>query len=170
MAGYAGEWQSLLLNMGYALVISTAMTIILFWMPHWQIRLGAAFFLAFAIWAIADSVKLFLRIDGELPITSPLLPELKRQHQLFSKWINTQQRSGLFLYPVSVAIGFMAGGVTGSDLTVAELMGQWQLQLLLLICIVVLTPACHWLAKWMMKVAFGNHLKQLEAHINELEQ
>lgn len=161
--------HSLLLNLAYALVISAALVTAMLLFDDWYIRGGAGLFVLFAIWSIAETVRLYLRVDGQLPFTRALLPEMQRQHGLFSQWVQTQQRAGLLLYPISAAIGFMMGGVVGSNQPVDVFMSQAHVQWLLLASVLVLTPLCHYLTKWMLKVSFGKYLLQLENQIAALE-
>jgi hypothetical protein len=63
----------------------------------------------------------------------------------------------------------MMGGVLGSGKTVGEFMSKPPVLIAFAIILVVLIPACYYLAKWMNRKAFGDHLEKLKANIDQLK-
>jgi hypothetical protein len=52
----------------------------------------------------------------------------------------------------------------------ATMMQKWQVILALAISIIILTPACYYLARWMEKVSYGKYLSQLRELIQQFEK
>jgi hypothetical protein len=63
----------------------------------------------------------------------------------------------------------MLGGVIGSGKPVSVFMHKPLFFITLIIAVIVLVPACYYLAKWMFKCSFGKHLQALKDNIDELE-
>jgi hypothetical protein len=80
-----------------------------------------------------------------------------------------QEKVALFFYPIGAVGGFMMGGVIGSGKTIGEFMSKPVVLIALVIVLVTLIPACYYLAKWMNKKAFGDHLEKLKENINQLK-
>lgn len=161
--------HNLLINMIWALIICIGYIAILILFPKWQIQLAISIVLVFSLWAMGTAWQLYTQIDTNVSDSDSLLVEMKRQHRQIKHWMSTQARVALFIYPISAAGGFLLGGVVGSGKEVAEMMGNMKMWIALAIAIAILTPAAHFLARWMNKVAFGNELNRLEDNIRHLE-
>ena len=83
--------------------------------------------------------------------------------------MKVQQQAALIIYPISAAGGFLLGGVLGSGKSVEVFMSKTVVQVALLVCIIILTPAAYYLARWMYNCSFGKHLAALQKNINDLE-
>lgn len=60
------------------------------------------------------------------------------------------------------------GGTSSGDL--ASFMQQPSTIMLLIACIIILTPICYLLAHWMYKVSYGKWLVELKNLVSELEK
>lgn len=160
--------KNLLINMIWAFLICLLYIGVIIYFHIWQVQIPIFVVLIFTLWGLYSGYQIYGQIKTGVS-TGPLLPELKRHHQTINTWIQTQQRVGLFIYPVSAAGGFMLGGVLGSGKPVEVFMSRPIVLIALAISIIVLVPACYYLARWMSNYSFGKHLNALQENIRELE-
>ncbi|MBK9254716.1 MAG: hypothetical protein IPM42_04450 [Saprospiraceae bacterium] len=161
--------RNLIINMIFGIVIAAAYVIIIAKFNIWQVQVAIGITLLFTIWAMYTAFSEYNKLNADVSPDNPLLTELKRVHQSISEWMRVQKLVGIFIYPVSATGGFLLGGVLGSEKSVEEFMNKPVIWLTLLITLLILVPACHYLAKWMFKVSFGNLLSSIETNIRELE-
>lgn len=162
--------KNLLLNMILALFICGLYIWVIFTFRIWQVQLAIFIVLIFSLWAIYTAYHQYKRIGTIISSSSSLLSEMKRHYASIMDWMSLQQRVALFIYPVSATGGFMLGGAEGSGKPVAEFMSKPLILIVLVIALLVLVPACYYLAKWMFKISFGKHLAVLKRNIEELEE
>jgi len=161
--------KNLLMNMIWASLICLFYIGIIIYFHIWQVQIPIFTVLIFTLWGLYSGYQIYSQIKANVS-AGPLLAELKRHHQTITTWIRTQQRVGLFIYPISAAGGFMLGGVLGSRKPVEVFMSKPIVLVALAISIIVLVPACYYLARWMCKYSFGKHLDALQENIRELEE
>lgn len=156
-------------NIIIAFVISIGYLIVGFIYEYWQLEVLFAMLFVYTIWSGASGFKLYRNID-ENASANNLLAELKRNRDSLKQWIAMQTRVCLFIYPFSVAAGFMFGGVWGSGKSIALFMSKPIVVIALIISIAILTPIGYWLCKWMFKRSFGGLLTHLDNTIAELSE
>ncbi len=91
--------------------------------------------------------------------------------QVFDNTMSTlafQRKASIILYPFAATAGFLIGLAEERD--AATLMQKWQVILTLAITIIILTPSCYLLARWMEKVTYGKYLNQLRELIQQFEK
>jgi hypothetical protein len=162
--------RNLIINMIWGLLICIFYIFILANYSLIEVRICIGVVLLFSLWALYSALQQYKSIQ---PIVSPgltLLEELQRQHAALTLWMRTQQRVALLIYPISAAGGFMLGGAIGSGKPVAMFMSKPGVIVILIIAIAILTPACFYFARWMFKLSFGHHLKDLEENISRLTE
>lgn len=162
--------KALVTNMIWAVIICIMYIAVIIYFHYWQVQLSIGIVLVSSLWALYTAYQQYKQIDSNVSAANPVLTELKRHHESITRWMNTQQRVFLFIYPVSTLGGFMLGGVLGSGKSVEYFMSKPFVQWALLICIVVMVPAAYYLAKWMFNYSFGKHLKALNENIKALEE
>jgi hypothetical protein len=145
--------RTLWINIAYGVAVSLAFLVI-----------------AFSLWATWDTWRLLRSLGPEVSASGPVLGELRRHQAAFTAWMRTQQRVGRFVYPVSAAGGALWGAVMGSGEPLADQMQRPGTIVVVVLCIVLMTPLCIWGARWMFKVAFGTHLEALAERIAQLER
>lgn len=161
--------RSLLINMIFGIIICFAYIIIIAVFHVWQVQLAIFIVLVFSAWTVYSAYMQYKKLEASVT-SSPVLTELKRHHETFTKWIALQMRASVAIYPISVAGGFMLGGVLGSNKPVEVFMSKPVVQIALLVCIIVMVPAAYYLAKWLFHLSFGKHLKLLKQNIEDLEK
>ena len=105
-------------------------------------------------------------IREEIDLNNNLKATLETFHFKVSRVLKYEELIGLTLYPISASAGFVIGLNVEGD--IGEFFDDWKGWAILSAVIIILTPLCHWLAKWMNKVAFGKYLNQLKENIEEL--
>ncbi|MBK8521741.1 MAG: hypothetical protein WAT20_07790 [Ferruginibacter sp.] len=162
--------KNLLNNMVAAVLICMLYVAVIFYFQIWQVQMAIGLVLIFSLWAVYTTFQQYKQLNTTVSPHSSVLVELKRHYQSITNWMNTQQRVALYIYPVSAAGGFMLGGVLGSGKPVEAFMHKPFVLITLLIAIIILVPACWYLARWMFNYSFGKHLKALKKNIDALEE
>lgn len=161
--------SNLILNIILGLAICILYVFILFYFPIWQVQLTIVITLIFSLWAIYTAFLEYKKINTNVSADNSLLVELKNHHSSLTDWMKTQQRVGIFIYPISAIGGFMLGGTIGSGKDVTSFMVKPSILLILLGVLIILVPLCHLMAKWMFNCSFGKHLKSIDQKIKDLE-
>jgi phosphoglycerol transferase MdoB-like AlkP superfamily enzyme len=161
--------QHLLYGMVWAVVITVGYGVIFVIFPIWQVHIALGVVIAFNLYVIVDSWKLYRKTPATILPTHSLKEELTFHYESFQRWWAMQQKISLFVYPVAAAGGFVLGGVSGSGKTVEEFLYNGKVLVALAIAVAILVPACYFLARWMFYYAYGKYIKQLKATLDELD-
>jgi len=161
--------RALILNIGYGLVVSAAMCLLLIKAEGWPLSLAFTLVTAFCLWAVFDTWRLLTSLDPNVSTEQATLTELRRHHGAFVRWMRTQQRAGWFFYPISAFGGGLWGAVVGADAPVHIVLQKTSLLLVLILLALIMSPLCAWLARWMFQHAFGNQVDRLREMIRQLE-
>ncbi len=156
-------------NMLWTILFSCLYLILFFVIDFWQIKAALVFLIVVHILGILSAYKQYKSINPVIMADQSVLEELKRQHRSVKNWMNAHLRSGLLFYPVSIGGSFLLGGAIGSSKSVEDFVSRPYMLLTTIILIIVLTPACHFLAKKMLRSSFGKHLNDLQRNIDDLE-
>jgi len=163
--------KNLLINMIWTILICMFYVVVIIYFKQWPIQLSIGIVLIFSIWALYTTYLQYKKIDTSVASACSLLSELKRHLASIANWAKTQQKVALFIYSVSLTGGFMMGGVLGSGgKSIETFMSQPFVWKSFIVCLIVLVPASHYLAKWMFNYAFGKHLNALKENIRALEE
>lgn len=160
--------RSLQINLGWALPIALLYIYVIVVSHHWVVQVSMVAMLLFTLWAIFSTWTLYRNVDPQLCVDCSLVGEMRRQHAMISRWMRNQERVALFFYPIGAAGGFIMGGLTSSGKSLSEFMGIPMVQVAFVLAIVLLTPGGWYLARWMNKKAFGQHLQTLQERIDAL--
>lgn len=156
-------------NIGYGVVITAAMCVLLAQAGEWPLILAFGIVTAFCAWAVWDTWRLLKGLDTVVSASRTTLEELRRQRTAFDGWMRTQQRVGWFIYPVSAIGGGLWGATVGAGESLAQLSHKTSFLVVIALLAVVMSPLCAWGAKWMFRQAFGRHVDRLRELIVELE-
>ncbi|MBI1343458.1 MAG: hypothetical protein GC171_11045 [Terrimonas sp.] len=157
-------------SMVWAVLITAGYIILLFQIKSLLVLMALIVLILFNLYIMFITVRLILRIEPDIRPRANLLDELRRHYNDFMQWWDIQRKTALFIYPVAASGGFIYGGLVGSGKTVPELFEKPVMWIFLLVSLLVLVPLCHWMAKWMFRLAYGKHLQQLKENIDALEQ
>ena len=161
---------NLMISIAWGIAITAAYIWLLFKVYIWQVDAALVVLILFNGWIITDSWRLYKKIPASIIPSNSLKDELQNHCAGFQKWWSIQQKISLLVYPVAVAGGFVLGGVLGSGKTVEAFLYNSRMLLFLAITIVVLVPMCYYGARWLFRLAYGKHLKQLQSLISELSE
>ena len=161
--------KNLLIHVGWAIIIALLYLYLIFAISYWQIQVILVIMILFSVWAIWTALQQYKKLENISLAASPLLTELKFQYGSLINWMKTQEKIGLFFYPLSAAGGFMLGGIKGSGKSLAVLLSHPAFVWTMIIAAVLAIPACFYLAKWMFKMSFGKLLNQMKRNIEHLE-
>lgn len=79
-----------------------------------------------------------------------------------------QQRVSWGFFPICTTSGFLLGiSINGEA---SELIIKPKIFLILLITIVIMTPSCYVLTKWMNKIAYGKYCDQIKMLLKQMEE
>jgi len=112
--------------------------------------------------------KTLVKIQQSFRLDLNLKSTLKQVYDNTISTLNFQRKASLIIYPLAVTAGFLMGLAAETD--VAMMMQKWQVQVILLIAIIILTPVCYFLAKWMEKMIYQKYLNQLRDLIQQFEK
>jgi hypothetical protein len=160
--------RNLTIHLVYAVVITIAYALLIYYFPIWQVQACMLLLIVFNLWAMNKAWALYQQVEVSLNDTN-VLTALKKVHQMFTEWEKQSLRAALWVYPFAATGGFMLGGTVGSEKTVEVFMSDNRVLIALVIMLVVLVPLSYWLAKWMTRVAFGKYVQQIKERIDELE-
>ncbi|MEQ8244299.1 hypothetical protein [Fulvivirga sp.] len=107
-------------------------------------------------------------IKEEIDLNNDLKSTLENFHFKVSRVLRYEELVGLTLYPISASAGFIIGLNVDGD--IGDFFDTWKGWAIWAAVVTLLTPLCHWLAKWMNRMAFGKYLGQLEKNIEELKK
>jgi hypothetical protein len=161
--------RNIIINSIFGIAISGLYIFILTRFTFWQILLCIGIVLLFTVWAVVKALQLYIKIQSGSRANAVLL-QMEEHYVNIKRWINIQQWVGLIIYPISAAGGFMLGGYVGSGKPIEVIMQKPAMIVALLISLVILVPACFYLAKWMSRKAFGQYLDQLKENIDALKK
>lgn len=119
------------------------------------------FFFVINYRVLKDIQKSF-RLDLNLKST------LKQVHDNIMSTLAFQRKASFIIYPLAATAGFLMGLSAEKD--AAIMIQKWQIILTLVITIIILTPSCYYLARWMEKVSYGKYLHQLRELIQQFEK
>lgn len=156
-----GITWGMLITIGYAIIFFTTV--------QWQVRLSLLVVSLFNVWIMLGNWWLYKRINANVDYSNNLKQELQKNYESLRRWWRMQEKASLFVYPVAVTGGFIFGGILASGKTVEDFLYRPKVLIGLSVSLVVLVPACYWLARWMFNYSYGRHLQKLKATIEELE-
>jgi hypothetical protein len=161
---------NLLIGIVWAILITIIYVVVFFYFPIWEVRLTLALLVMSNMLIVTGSLKLYRQVPGTITSSNSLKEELTLHYNSFQQWWSLQQKLSIFIYPIALTGGFILGGVAASEKTVEDLLYNGKMLGILGITIMVMVPLCYWGARWMFNYAYGTHLEQIKATIDELSQ
>lgn len=108
--------------------------------------------------ALKELRKLY-RSDGNV------MGVLRDVREIVTRTINFQQKMSWGFFPLCVAAGFVLGISIKKD--AATLIVQPTFYLTLILTMAIVTPACYYLTRWMIKLSYGKYLTQIDTLIHQ---
>lgn len=160
--------RNLLISLGFTVFFLIAFSTLFFFVNEWIIRGLLVIIIAFYLAGTVFTYKEWQHNRGILLSDQPVKDALQNIINRIRRSLRTSERVAIFVYPVSIAAGFLLGFSVEKDLSL--LLDKPIGIIMLLVVIIVGTPASHWLAKWMNKKAYGKYLDEIEKTLNEMNQ
>lgn len=161
--------RNLFWNIILGVIICLGYLFLIYYFPVWQIQAPIFITLIFSVWAVYTAMVEYKKLNSNSSGQNSVLDELKKHQNSINQWMKIQTRIALYIYPVSATGGFMLGGMLGSEKSVEIFMAKPMMWAILILVLLVLVPVCHYCAKWMFKLSFGNHLEAIEQNIIDLQ-
>jgi hypothetical protein len=161
--------KNLRLNMGYAILICLLYIAAIFYFTLPIFRMSMILMLGFTAWGFITTLREYKSINPGINTSRPILQDMERHYDSITHWIKKQEKVALFFYPIAATGGFIMGGVLGSGKSASEFMSKPFVLIAFAIILIILMPSCYYLAKWMNKKAFGDHLDKLKGNIDQLK-
>jgi len=121
------------------------------------------------IFFLVTNLTMFAKIKVVLPVDQSLKAALVYTHDFIASNIRFQERVALFIYPVAGTAGFILGGDVGGG-NLEKMLTNPVILIILAGVLVIMTPLCFYLTRWMYKVSYGKCLTELKGMIEELER
>lgn len=153
----------------FAAVFLVIFMIIFFQTHEVLVRVLMSLVILAYIFFFVINLNMFNRIKAPLPVERSLREVLQHTHTLISDNIRFQERVGLYIYPVAATAGFFLGASQGAD-DLDKFLDKKVIYVILLVVLVILTPLCFYLARWMYKISYGKCLIELKHLIDELNR
>ncbi len=113
--------------------------------------------------------SMYRKVNIELPVDKNLKTALQHTYHFITDNIKFQERVALFIYPIAATSGFLMGGALGSK-NINSMMQEKAVIILLIVTLIILTPLCFYITRWLYKVSYGKCLRELKEKIDELER
>jgi hypothetical protein len=132
------------------------------------IRVGLVIVIGGYVLFLKTSITMLSKIKKELPVDKSLIQALQYTRDILQADSRFETMIGLTLYPFSGATGFFMGFAEAGK-NVNEIFTNPLLAGILMITIIILTPLCYFLSKWLHKKTYGKCLNDLSVMIHDLE-
>lgn len=164
--------HSLKISMGFAVTLMLFVVLLIPLFTPWQIRLLLLLAALGYLFFLMINYRTWKRVKATLQetMTGSVKTALQQIHQVVYRSIRFQERAALLLYPVSIVAGFMVGVFLANPSAFPGEMQSRDNQILLLTCIVLLTPLTWFAARWLYKISYDTYLTELRLLIDELER
>jgi hypothetical protein len=126
-----------------------------------------AYFLAF-VYNFKTYKKLQVQWDNLFDTS--LKEAFHKIHHIAHSSIRFQEKVALYLYPISITGGFLMGLFTGNNTQFERNVTNLHVLIILGVCMIIFTPVCYYLAKWMYKVSYDKYLQQLTSLVEGMDQ
>ena len=153
------------------LVLITLMYLAAIWfVESWMARACFVILIGYNGFSFLQAYKLYKSISPQVYPCTSLKAELERNYQTITDWCKMNERTSMYIYPVSILGGFMGGLSMGGIEIMNQLLHKTWVLLTLLGFFVVLMLMARPLLRYMMYKAYGKHMDYLKANIDLLEE
>jgi len=156
------------INIAFAIAITLGFIALFFYIDGFWVRLFIGLLLTGYFAAIIQTIYLYRKFLREIHPDANVYHYLKSLHTSISKALKAQEYSALVYYPIAAVAGFLI------PIYMEGKMDAFQkdafIWYILIALIIILTPLCFLLAKWMNKIAFGKYLSQIKDLLIEMER
>lgn len=141
---------------------------LLFIFDDLYIRVGMALVTCAYVIFLVSAWTTYRKIKVDLPIDGSLKVALLYTIDIIETNLKFEERAALVVYPFAVASGFLMGLTAGGE-KASRVFSEPFFGVVLIISILVLTPLCYLVARWMNKVSYGKCISEMKAMVADLE-
>ncbi len=162
--------NGLLTTLVFSVVFLVTFIVLIFLFEPWLIKFFIATIIGSYVFFTVYNFRTYQVVKHQLTMTfdSSLKTVLQNIHDIIHQSIRFQEKAALFIYPFSVIAGYMMGLSQHNNFE--NDIQDTRILVLLLIAIVILTPACFYLARWMYKITYDKYLAQLQNMIQDMNR
>ncbi|MEO1052491.1 MAG: hypothetical protein AAFX87_17800 [Bacteroidota bacterium] len=139
--------------------------VMIFLVPYPLVKVLLVVLWAAYVIGMALTFKEYRFMQQEDDMGADIKQALVNYHSRLTKFLKHEEYVGLALYPISVTAGFFLGYFEGKEEAIVDTKSLIALPIVIL----VVTPLCHWLAKWMNRYGFKKHMDKLKENIELLQ-
>lgn len=159
--------KNIKINSAYTVIFLLAWTFLFFYAEHFWLRFLLGIMVAGHIAGLLYNRWLLRDVLITPPADTLIRERLTHLCYRMMQGLKSIEYVALFFYPVSITSGFCLALASENKL---DLIGTDPvLQGLLVGAMVVLTPACYYLTRWLNKLAFGKEVMRLQALVQSFE-
>jgi hypothetical protein len=153
-------------NLAFAVVFSFLFIILFIIMDGFWVRLFTGALLIGYFLAIYQTSIAYRKYLNEVHSDEQVKIYLQKVYHGINQMLRLQEISAIFFYPIALVAGFLMALYQKDGMDAFNENFTW---VLLGVLIVVFTPLCYILAKYLNKLAFGKYLKQIKLLIDDFE-
>jgi ABC-type multidrug transport system fused ATPase/permease subunit len=146
---------------------------LIFFYSYWLLQILLGLIVIAYVWFYIHNKSIYkkLKQEWENTLSGNVQHALQSIHNIVTNSIRLQERAAIFIYPISISAGYLIGLQSGSGTSNLEAFFlRKEILLVLLGTIVIFTPLCYYLSRWMYKVSFEVYLKQLKNLLENLNK
>ncbi|MCU0382990.1 MAG: hypothetical protein MUF68_02885 [Cyclobacteriaceae bacterium] len=163
---------ALQVTLGFSIAFGILFFALIFFYSYWLLQILLGLIVIAYVWFYIHNKSIYkkLKREWEGTLSGNVYHALQSIHHIVTDSIRLQERAALFIYPVSISAGYLIGLQGGSGTSNLEVVFlKKEILLVLLGTIILFTPLCYYLSRWMYKVSFGVYLKQLNELMEKLK-
>jgi len=159
------------ITLGFTILFGLFFIVLLFVFDPWIIRLFLGLLILAYVFFFFYNLKTYkkLQVEWANPFDHPLKEAFYKIHHIAHSSIRFQEKAALYMYPISITGGYLMGLFTGNSTQFEKNLTNLHVLLILGVCMIIFTPVCYYLAKWMYKVSYDKYLEQLQSLLKEMQ-
>jgi hypothetical protein len=156
------------LTLGFAAFFEICFSALLFMMDQPIVKVFLVIMIIVYLFFFVINYRVLRNIQKSFRLDLNLKSTLKQVYDNIMSTLAFQRKASIIIYPLAATAGFLMGLSAEKD--AAIMIQKWQIIVTLVITIIILTPSCYYLARWMEKVSYGKYLTQLRELIQQFEK
>ncbi|MFO0506732.1 MAG: hypothetical protein ACK5X6_07795 [Chryseotalea sp.] len=160
-------------TLAFSIAFGILFFVLIFFYSYWLLQILLGIIVIAYIWFYLHNKNIYkkLKHEWESALSGNVHQALQSIYKIVTDSSRLQERAAIFIYPISISAGYLIGLQGGSGTNDIEAVFlKKEILLVLLGTIIVFTPLCYFLSKWMYKVSFGVYLKQLKNLLENLNK
>ena len=159
-------------TLGFTVVFGIFFIVLLFVFEPWIIRLFLGLLIIAYLLFFLYNLKTYktLQLEWDNPFDGSLKEAFHKIHHVAHSSIRFQEKAALYMYPISITGGYLMGLFTGNSEQFEKNVTNLNVLAILGVCMIIFTPVCYYLAKWMYKLSYDKYLQQLQSLLKDMQR